>query len=69
MKELGYGKDYLYPHDFPQHWVAQQYLPDGMEQVRFYTPSTSGIEPHFHTRKSPESTTPNEADNSPSHQA
>ncbi len=69
MKELGYGKGYLYPHDFPHHWVAQQYLPDGMEQVRFYTPSMSGIEPQLHTWKPTESTVPDEAGNSPSHQA
>ncbi len=28
MKKIGYGKDYLYPHDFPNHFVHQQYLPD-----------------------------------------
>ena len=30
MKELGYSQGYLYPHDFPGHWVEQQYLPDKM---------------------------------------
>jgi len=28
MKELSYGSDYKYPHDYPGHWVEQQYLPD-----------------------------------------
>ncbi len=28
MKELGYADGYKYPHDYPNHWIAQQYLPD-----------------------------------------
>lgn len=28
MKELNYGAEYKYPHDYPGHWVEQQYLPD-----------------------------------------
>ena len=27
---------YLYPHDFPRHWVRQQYLPDALKNVRYY---------------------------------
>ncbi|MDD7674966.1 MAG: replication-associated recombination protein A [Oscillospiraceae bacterium] len=27
---------YLYPHDYPNHWVAQQYLPDGLKDVKYY---------------------------------
>lgn len=27
---------YLYPHNFPGHWVAQQYLPDALKDVRYY---------------------------------
>ena len=38
------SQGYLYPHDFPNHWVAQQYLPDGMEGMRFYEPSENGYE-------------------------
>lgn len=30
MRELGYNEGYLYPHDYPGHWVEQQYLPDKM---------------------------------------
>lgn len=34
MKEIGYGKAYKYPHDYPGHWVEQQYLPDDItEQI------------------------------------
>ena len=41
---LGHGKGYQYPHDFPGHWVAQQYLPDALRGRRFYTPGTEGYE-------------------------
>lgn len=27
---------YLYPHDYPNHWVAQQYLPDGLKDAKYY---------------------------------
>jgi putative ATPase len=27
---------YLYPHDFPNHWVKQQYLPDALRDARYY---------------------------------
>ena len=40
---LGYGAEYRYPHDHPGHWVAQQYLPDGVDG-RFYEPSDQGWE-------------------------
>ena len=36
MKDFGYGKGYLYPHDFPGHWVEQQYLPDKMIGTKYY---------------------------------
>ncbi|MDO4280304.1 MAG: replication-associated recombination protein A [Peptococcaceae bacterium] len=35
-QELGHGIGYKYPHDFPMHQVEQQYLPDGMTDVRYY---------------------------------
>lgn len=35
---------YLYAHDFPGHYVKQQYLPDGMEGVTFFTPGENGYE-------------------------
>ena len=38
-----YG-DYIYPHDYPGHWVAQQYLPDGLERGCFYEPGQIGWE-------------------------
>ena len=36
MKELGYADGYKYPHDFPNHWVAQQYLPDELVGTEFW---------------------------------
>jgi len=36
MKKLGYGEGYLYPHDFPGHWVKQQYMPDKMLETKYY---------------------------------
>ncbi|MGE5264509.1 MAG: replication-associated recombination protein A, partial [Acidobacteriota bacterium] len=41
---LGHGKDYKYPHEFPDHWTAQQYLPDALRDKRFYEPSDQGRE-------------------------
>lgn len=43
-KKLGNGVDYKYPHDYPNHFVPQQYLPLDTPQ-RFYTPSDQGSEP------------------------
>ena len=36
MKELGYSDGYKYPHDFPGHWVEQQYLPDELVGTIFW---------------------------------
>ena len=36
MKDLGYSDGYKYPHDFPGHWVAQQYLPDDLVGTEFW---------------------------------
>lgn len=39
MSDLGYGADYLYAHDFPGHFVKQQYLPDQIAELKFWQPS------------------------------
>ncbi len=36
MRALGYNEGYLYPHDFPGHYVEQQYLPDKMVGTKYY---------------------------------
>ena len=38
------GAEYKYPHDYPGHWVAQQYLPDDRLNARYYFPSDQGHE-------------------------
>lgn len=42
--KLGRGTGYLYAHDFPNHYVKQQYLPDELVGRRFYLPSEQGYE-------------------------
>ena len=36
MRELGYNEGYKYPHDYPGHWVEQQYLPDKMLGTKYF---------------------------------
>lgn len=38
MKELGYHEGYKYAHDYANHYVEQQYLPDGIEGIEFWHP-------------------------------
>lgn len=38
MEELGYSDGYKYPHDFPNHFVEQQYLPDSLKGLRLWHP-------------------------------
>ena len=47
QKEWGYGKDYLYPHNFAGSWVAQEYLPADVVVRRFYQPKELGQEPRL----------------------
>lgn len=41
-KTLGRGIDYLYPHDYENGWVKQQYLPDNIKNKVYYTPKKTG---------------------------
>lgn len=43
-KGFGHGQGYLYPHDHPGHFVAQEYLPEEVRNKRFYQPSSEGQE-------------------------
>ncbi|MBD0269325.1 MAG: AAA family ATPase [Cyanobacteria bacterium Co-bin8] len=43
-KSFGHGQGYLYPHSYREHWVAQQYLPNGLQGQVFYQPSDQGYE-------------------------
>jgi putative ATPase len=44
MKDLDYGKDYKYAHDFDDGYIAQEYLPESLQGRKFYTPSKFGFE-------------------------
>ena len=43
-KGFGHGQGYLYPHNFPGHFVAQQYLPAAIAGQTFYKPGSEGYE-------------------------
>ncbi|MCL2295146.1 MAG: AAA family ATPase [Spirochaetes bacterium] len=43
-ESFGHGKNYLYPHDYKERWVAQQYLPDALKGKVFYEPGDIGFE-------------------------
>ncbi len=44
MKDLHYGEGYQYPHDFPQHFTPQEYLPTELSGTVFYTPAQNPTE-------------------------
>jgi putative ATPase len=50
MKDLGYGKDYAYDHDTAEGFSGQNYFPDGMARVEFYTPVERGFEREIRKR-------------------
>lgn len=43
-KKLGHGDGYKYAHLYPNHYVKQQYLPDGLTEAKFYEPTEQGYE-------------------------
>jgi putative ATPase len=47
LKELGYGRDYRYPHDDPSGWVPDTYLPERIVGTIFYRPTPRGWEGRF----------------------
>jgi len=49
-KGLGHGEGYLYPHAYRDHWVPQQYLPQGLQGKIFYHPSEIGFEATIKTK-------------------
>jgi putative ATPase len=50
MKQLGYGREYLYPHDFPEAVVEQDYFPEGVRERRYYRPTERGYEKRIKER-------------------
>jgi len=50
MKGLGYGKDYRYPHDYPNHFVDEEYLPENLKKRKYYRPTDFGFEKEIKKR-------------------
>jgi putative ATPase len=50
MGELGYGKGYKYPHDFPDHYVEENYLPEDLKGRIYYRPTNQGYEGEIRKR-------------------
>jgi len=44
MAQQGYGVDYKYPHDYPENFVEQNYLPENLKDAMYYQPTMSGAE-------------------------
>ena len=49
-KNLGHGTGYKYAHDYPNHYVQQQYLPDEIRDASFYEPGDQGYEEQIRER-------------------
>jgi putative ATPase len=47
MKDLDYGKDYKYAHDFPGNFAEQEFLPDELGGTRLYEPGNNSREAQF----------------------
>ena len=50
-ERVGAGGDYKYPHDYPGHWVEQEYMPPEVRGRRYYTPSDQGQELKLRERR------------------
>ena len=48
--KLGHGTGYKYAHDYPEHYVKQQYLPDEIKNAKFYEPTEIGFEKQIKDR-------------------
>lgn len=48
-KRLGHGEGYRYPHDFPGHYIEQDYMPSGLTGKKFYRPTGQGREKEIRT--------------------
>jgi len=50
MEDLGYGKDYKYPHEYPDHFVEEEYLPENLKGRTYYRPTEQGFEKEIKRR-------------------
>ncbi|MGG7036954.1 MAG: replication-associated recombination protein A [Flavobacterium sp.] len=49
MKELGYGEEYQYSHDYANNFIEQEYLPDTLKETKFYEPGSNARENEMRT--------------------
>jgi putative ATPase len=52
MKELGYGEKYQYAHDYKDHFVKENYLPENLKDTQFYRPAPNPREEEMRKRLS-----------------
>jgi len=52
MKQLDYGKEYVYDHNTEEGFSGQNYFPERMQRVRFYRPKGRGVEKEILNRLS-----------------
>jgi putative ATPase len=50
MKDIGYGKEYKYPHDYDNNFITENYLPDELKNSQFYFPGENGQEKNLKER-------------------
>jgi len=50
MKEIGYGKDYKYSHEYEEHVADMECLPPSLVEKRYYLPSNQGLESEYGQR-------------------
>lgn len=50
MKQIGYGKEYKYPHDHDNNFVTENYLPEELKDMQFYFPGENGVEKNLRER-------------------
>ena len=50
MKDLGYGQNYLYTHDYENNFIHQEFLPDELTDTKFYEPGSNAREQKFEER-------------------
>jgi len=50
MKEIGYGKEYKYPHEFKDHFIDEDYLPKELIKAQYYNPTSNGQEKNLRER-------------------
>ena len=50
MKNLGYGKDYKYAHDYDNNFVEMEFLPEKLEGTKFYDPQSNQRENELRAR-------------------